>query len=223
MTPRTPPRWVTIALTLFSVAVSVGLSVAGWGGLAGFLSHPARRAALVVIGVLSLAVCFSRFNLSSGKREDVRNRIIFVPALLGTFVLCWLPAWMDRHDLWVIDGDAARWLGVALLTAGGVLRIWPIFVLGRRFSGLVAIQEGHALVTTGIYRHVRHPSYLGAIVGFVGWALLFRSSVALALVPGFVWLLVVRMNSEEALLASEFGPTYADYRRRSWRLVPGVY
>jgi len=41
------------------------------------------------------------------------------------------------------------------------LRLWPVFILGRRFSGLVAIQPGHTLVTNGIYGVVRNPSYLG--------------------------------------------------------------
>jgi protein-S-isoprenylcysteine O-methyltransferase Ste14 len=54
-----------------------------------------------------------------------------------------------------------RWLGVVLFAAGGALRIWPVFVLGPRFSGLVAIQPGHTLATSGPYRIVRHPSYLG--------------------------------------------------------------
>jgi protein-S-isoprenylcysteine O-methyltransferase Ste14 len=44
-----------------------------------------------------------------------------------------------------------RWLGVVLFATGGALRIWPVFVLGSRFSGLVAIQPGHTLVTSGVY------------------------------------------------------------------------
>jgi hypothetical protein len=50
-----------------------------------------------------------------------------------------------------LDGDTIRWHGVVLLAAGGALRIWPVFVLGHRFSGLVAIQPGHKLVTSGVY------------------------------------------------------------------------
>jgi len=106
---------------------------------------------------------------------------------------------------------------------GGTLRIWPIFVLGRSFSGLVAIQPGHELVTHGPYRYVRHPSYLGMMLGFVGWALVFRSSVGLVAAVLGLRLLFERIESEEALLASHFGDAYADYRRRSWRLVPWLY
>jgi len=44
--------------------------------------------------------------------------------------------------MWTIDGDTVRWLGVILFTAGGALRIWPVFVLGKRFSGLVRDSVG---------------------------------------------------------------------------------
>jgi len=62
-----------------------------------------------------------------------------------------------------------------------VLRIWPVFVLGRRFSGLVAIQPGHTLGDKRIYGIIRHPSYLGLLVGALGWSLAFRSVVGVLL------------------------------------------
>jgi protein-S-isoprenylcysteine O-methyltransferase Ste14 len=98
-----------------------------------------------------------------------------------------------------------------------------MFVLGRRFSGLVAIQPGHELVTDGPYRYVRHPSYLGMMLGLVGWALVFRSATGLAASALALLVLAVRIGDEEALLASQFGEPYEAYRRRSWRLVPGLY
>jgi protein-S-isoprenylcysteine O-methyltransferase Ste14 len=82
---------------------------------------------------------------------------------------------------WTLDGDAIRWLGVVLFAAGGALRIWPVFVLGRRFSGLVAIQPGHTLVTTGLYGVTRHPRYLGLLLNSLGWALAFRSGIGVLL------------------------------------------
>jgi protein-S-isoprenylcysteine O-methyltransferase Ste14 len=79
-------------------------------------------------------------------------------AIIG-FLNAYLPAYTDRRELWTIDGDTIRCVGVALFAAGGALRIWPVFALGERFSGLVAIQPGHTLVTGGIYGVIRHPSY----------------------------------------------------------------
>ena len=54
-------------------------------------------------------------------------------------------------------------------------------MLGHRFSGLVAIQPGHKLLTSGVYGVIRHPSYLGLLVNSLGWALAFRSGVGVLL------------------------------------------
>jgi protein-S-isoprenylcysteine O-methyltransferase Ste14 len=143
--------------------------------------------------------------------------------LVLSALLVWLPPSLDHRDRWVIDGDGVRWVGVALFVAGGALRLWPVFVLGRRFSAVVAIQEHHELVTSGPYRWVRNPSYLGGLISLVGWALVFRSVAGLLLVLPLLWILVSRMHAEERLLASEFGAAYDAYRRRTWRLLPGVY
>jgi protein-S-isoprenylcysteine O-methyltransferase Ste14 len=54
----------------------------------------------------------------------------------------YLPPYTDRKAFWTLDGDTIRRLGVVLFAAGGALRLWPVFVLGRRFSGSVAVQPG---------------------------------------------------------------------------------
>src|SRR5262249_27069532 len=103
------------------------------------------------------------------------------------------------------------------------LRLWPVFVLGRRFSGLVAIQPGHELVTAGIYRTIRNPSYLGMLVLSLGWALAFRSLAGVLLALLTMVPLVARIRSEEALLRSQSGDRYEAYCARTWRLMPGLY
>jgi protein-S-isoprenylcysteine O-methyltransferase Ste14 len=133
------------------------------------------------------------------------------------------PAYTDRHDFWTIDDNAVRWIGVALFAIGGAARLWPVYVLGDRFSGLVAIQPGHTLLTTGIYRRIRNPSYLGLLVSSLGWALTFRSGVGVVLTALMVPPLIARMHAEERLLANEFGAEYEAYRARTWRLIPGIY
>ena len=120
-------------------------------------------------------------------------------------------------------GDTIRWLGVVLFAAGGALRLWPVFVLGRRFSGLVAIQPGHTLVTNGVYGVVRNPSYLGMLISSLGWVLAFRSGVGVLLVVLLIPPLVGRMRAEEKLLRSHFGSEYDTYCARTARLIPGLY
>ena len=216
----------TLRLTLGTVAATVaylGLAVLGWGGFAAFFSHPALTGVAIVTFALAGAALFTSGNLSSGVREDRGNRWIFVPLAIIGVLSAYLPAYTDRLDVWTIDGDATRWLGLALYTVGGVLRIWPVFVLGRRFSGLVAIQPGHTLVTSGIYAIIRHPSYLGLLVGALGWGLAFRSVVGVLLMVLTVPVILARIRAEEALLHTQFGAEYDAFRARTSRLIPGIY
>jgi len=190
------------------VAVFIGLAILGSGGFAAFSS----RRPLVALA-----------NISSGEREDRGNRWVLTAFTVIGLLDAYLPAYADRRGFWLIDGETVRWLGVALFAAGGLLRIWPVFVLGRRFSGLVAIQPGHELVTTGIYGVVRHPSYLGLLINTLGWGLAFRTGVGVLLAALVVPPLVARIDAEERLLGSEFGAEYEAYRKRTWRLAPGIY
>ena len=140
-------------LIVVGTAAYLGLAVLGWGGFAAFFSHPALIALTVALFALSGAALFAGGNLSPGVREDRGNRWVIVP--LGDRTAGRLSAGLHGpKEFWTIDGDTIRWLGVVLFAAGGALRIWPVFVLGRRFSGLVAIQPGHTLVTERcLWRH----------------------------------------------------------------------
>jgi protein-S-isoprenylcysteine O-methyltransferase Ste14 len=213
-------------LVLASVAgilVYVGLAIVGWGGFGPFFSNPARIALVVATVAMVVVGLSSSVNLSSGEREDRSNRWVIGALGLIAILSAWLPAFTDRKEFWVLDGDAVRWLGVALYVGGGALRMWPVFVLGRRFSGLVAIQPGHALVTGGIYSHIRNPSYVGLLVLSLGWALAFRSGVGVLLAALNIPPIVARIRSEEKLLRAHFGEEYEAYRARTWRLIPGLY
>lgn len=211
------------ALSVVSTALFLGLAVLGWRGFAAFFAHPARIAVAAATFALAGAALFTRGNLSPGEREDRANRWVLAAFLPIGLLGAWLPAWSDRTGFWTVDGDTVRWLGVALYVAGGALRLWPVFVLGRRFSGLVAIQPEHTLVTSGIYGVIRHPSYFGLIVNFLGWALVFRSALGVALTGLTVLILLGRIRAEEALLQAQFGAEYDAYRARTSRLIPGLY
>ncbi len=154
--------------TLVGTFGYLGLAILGWSGLTAFFSHPALIALVAATLVLAGAALLSRGNLSPGEREDRSNRWVVTAFALIGLLAAYLPAYTDRVGFWTIDGDTIRWLGVVLFAVGGALRIWPVFVLGNRLSGLVAIQPGHSLVTNGIYGVIRHPSYLGLLVNSLG-------------------------------------------------------
>jgi protein-S-isoprenylcysteine O-methyltransferase Ste14 len=215
----------TVRLTVIvaGTAAYLGIAVLGWGGFAAFFSHSALIALAIALFALSGAALFAGGNLSPGVREDRGNRWVLVAFALIGLLDAYLPACTDRKEFWTFDGDGFRWLGVALFAAGGALRIWPVFVLGHRFSGLVAIQPGHTLVTSGVYSVIRHPSYLGFLVNSLGWALAFRSGVGLLLTVLSIPPLLARIRAEEMFLRTQFGADYDAYRARTSRLIPGLY
>jgi protein-S-isoprenylcysteine O-methyltransferase Ste14 len=219
MTPTPRVAFITVV----GMLAYLGLAILGWGSFAAFFSHPALIALVIVGFVLAGVALFSGGNLSPGEREDRGNRWVLAAFGVIGLLLAYLPAYTDRTDVWTLDGDAIRWLGVALFAAGGALRIWPVFVLGRRFSGLVAIQPGHTLVTRGVYGVIRHPSYLGLLVNSLGWALAFRSGVGVLLTAFTIPPLIARIRAEERLLSAQFGEAYDAYRSRTSRLIPGIY
>ena len=79
------------------------------------------------------------------------------------------------------------------------------------------------MVTNGIYSKIRNPSYLGLLLGALGWSLAFRSWAGVILTAMMIPPLVVRMASEERLLHDHFGTDYDAYRARTARLVSGIY
>jgi protein-S-isoprenylcysteine O-methyltransferase Ste14 len=206
-----------------SIAIWLGLAVWGWSGISPFFANPARVALVFVTIGLTIASFFTSGNLSAGEKEDRGNRWVLYVFLVIGLADGYFPAYSDRIDFWTFGGDPVRWLGVALFLAGGVLRLWPVFVLGHRFSGLVAIQKDHKLVTDGIFSIVRNPSYLGLVIGVVGWGLAYRSIAGLLLAALFIPPLIGRIIAEERFLTAHFGTSYEAYRVRTWRLLPWIY
>lgn len=114
--------------------------------------------------------------------------------------------------------------GLGLIVAGLVLRWIAIYQLGKMFTVNVAILRDHVLVQSGLYRIVRHPSYTGSLLSFLGlgFALANKLSVVLIFVPvlaAFLYRIVV----EERALEQRFGDAYRDYCRTSKRLIPWIY
>jgi protein-S-isoprenylcysteine O-methyltransferase Ste14 len=211
----TRPTPAIVLATLAGVGVNLGLAIFARGGIEAFFAHPALTALVIATIVMSVVAMFSGGNLSAGLREDRTNRwVLPVFAAIGILDSI-LPPWSDRIDWFVIDGDATRWTGIALFLVGGLFRLWPVFTLGHRFSGLVAIQPNHALETGGLFRIVRNPSYLGLILQTLGWGVAFRAGIGVVLAGCILPPLLARIRSEEALLREQFGVAYDAFCARN--------
>jgi protein-S-isoprenylcysteine O-methyltransferase Ste14 len=135
----------------------------------------------------------------------------------------WVPYTRQGAGLALLS-PGLGYAGCALIVLGVGLRFWAIRALGRRFTVQVTIVQGHSIVQQGLYCLVRHPAYLGSLVSLLGLGLAFEnwaSIIAALALPLLATLRRIRI--EEALLESHFGAEYAQYKTRTWRLLPWVY
>jgi protein-S-isoprenylcysteine O-methyltransferase Ste14 len=117
--------------------------------------------------------------------------------------------------------DWIFYLGIFLMFLGVLVRQYAIAILGRFFSLSVRIVEDHKVVEKGPYRLVRHPSYTGVLITFIGLGLAVQSLGALlVLLAVFGVSFGYRMYVEERTLLSELGQDYAGYMKRTKRLIP---
>ena len=144
--------------------------------------------------------------------------VIVVSVAAGVYVAKYWPiAVLPHHRSFAIAG-------VLLFVAGLLLRWWSIITLGRFFTVDVTIERDHELVERGPFRVVRHPSYTGVLLAFVGLALTLGNWAALLVILLPIGTAFIhRMNVEENALSDALGTQYADYTRRTKRLVPFVY
>jgi protein-S-isoprenylcysteine O-methyltransferase Ste14 len=115
-------------------------------------------------------------------------------------------------------------LGLSLLIAGVAIRWTAIYTLGQYFTSTVVIKDDHRLIRAGLYKHLRHPAYTGALVAHLGLGLSFSNwfSLALSFVP-FLVAAVYRIHVEEKALSEAFGEEYLEYSRDTKRLIPKLY
>jgi protein-S-isoprenylcysteine O-methyltransferase Ste14 len=200
------------------------LMVMAWGSWSGFFAHPVRVGVVIVHLLMMPVMTLCTAGRSRGVKHAPDWRPFFPLLMAHSLFTAWIMPYMDARDLYVLPGgDPIRWIGLAILSCGAALRVWPMMSLGGRFASVAAIQAGHSLKTSGVYRLVRHPSYVGILLMDVGFALVFRSSIAVLLLPIVFWMFKRRMDVEESLLVEEFGAEYRGYMGRTSRLLPGVY
>jgi protein-S-isoprenylcysteine O-methyltransferase len=181
--------------------------------------------------ILGLIYVLSELGLALTKRAKAGEargrdrgslRLLWIVISLSVFVAFnvayAVPAARMGAGIWV------RYLGLALFVAGLIIRWYSIIHLGRFFTVNVAIAANHRLIDTGPYRFVRHPSYTGALMAFLGlglclgnWASLVVLVVPVSLV--FLW----RMRVEESALLQGLGAPYRDYMSRTKRLIPTIF
>jgi protein-S-isoprenylcysteine O-methyltransferase Ste14 len=184
---------------------------------------------LAAIFVFRLAEAFTpaASALKHYRKEEDKSRWTTWVIGFSFFTNTIAPMLEYRYRLWP-DLPATQWwnwVGLLLLIAGSTLRLWAIQQAGTAFIPHVKADSKHRLVTAGPYAYVRHPSYLGTLLSYLGIAVLFGSVIGtLALVLLVIPALIFRLVKEEQLLSQRFGEAWKKYENQTpWRLLPKLW
>ena len=121
-------------------------------------------------------------------------------------------------------GTIKYFSGLSLMVIGITLRLFTVFSLKSYFTADVAIHHDHKLKTNGVFTMVRHPSYSGGLLTFLGFGLTLGNWISLIIV--FLPVLgafLYRINVEEKALMDNFKEEYTDYQKKTKKLIPFIY
>jgi protein-S-isoprenylcysteine O-methyltransferase Ste14 len=187
----------------------------------------AKVAFYVTVGAFALLEQRTRLRSMlnrQGSSSDQGSLVVVVAAIAGGVI----GAFLCASDVPAAAISSVRWpifvAGLVLMWVGIVIRQWAITVLGRFFTVNVRIQSDQTVVDRGPYRWVRHPSYTGMTITFVGMGLAlgnWLSLVLLAVVPTAG--LIYRIHVEERALLDALGEPYRQFAATRRRLIPGVW
>jgi protein-S-isoprenylcysteine O-methyltransferase Ste14 len=171
----------------------------------------------IIVGVVT------RTRQSTGNVRDRGSLILLWIVITASVTAC---QWIGEAAPPTMFGGAP-WLktaSVIVILTGLAIRWSAILTLGKSFSSNVAILDSQKIEKSGLFRFVRHPSYLGLLLVFLAIGLHSRNWIALAavLLPTAAGLLY-RIHVEEVALNAAFGEQYRTYSRQTKRLLPGLY
>lgn len=153
-----------------------------------------------------------------GRGTFVARVVLFFALVALLVAYAFHPAWMSRLEFalpaWL------RWVGFGLGLASLLFWAWTQSELGRHWSAQLQLREGHHLVTTGPYAHVRHPLYTGMMGWAVGLALVTANWAFVVLAVLTLWGMVTRAPREEQMMLDQFGDEYRQYIARTGRFLP---
>ena len=176
-------------------------------------------ATLVLIFVVMVLPFLKKTPDGSPRKKDV---VFQVSGLLLLIAIMFVSA----ESLYSLGGPVLSPMTVVaslMFVIGLVISVWAQVTISTNYSWTLEIREGHSLVTTGLYRYVRHPIYTGTIIRLISIPVFTSSLPGLVLALLSIPVLDYRIGIEEGMLVEEFGEEYERYRERTWRLFPYIY
>ena len=160
--------------------------------------------------------------IKTSKTRKDRGSMILLWAMITLGFTCGF--FLAKHNSWNSINTLIAGIGLLFVLSGIVIRWIAIIQLGKSFTVDVAITEVASLKTDGLYKRVRHPSYIGLLLIILGFSATMNSfySFLVLVVPVFL-AIIYRIHVEESVLTQEFGESYFLYMSKTKKLIPGVY
>ena len=156
------------------------------------------------------------------KQEEKYAMFIVFLFLANPFVF--VLALVEHDILFDTRLDVLSWVGLFIYFLAAIVIIMARVNLGKQGTGTLVVRENHELITTGLYKYLRHPMYSGTLLGVIGFALVSQSIfVSLITFVLYFWIFNKRLIYEEDLLEKTFGEKYQKYKVSSYRLIPFLY
>lgn len=176
-----------------------------------------------VFGLSELAlVLFKRSESRSVKTRYDKGSLILLWVIMISCITAGF--FMAKYSEWIPINYILALTGIVLYISGLIIRWISIIQLKKRFTVDVVINRGHILETGGLYKHIRHPSYLGLLLILAGLSLAMNSLISfiIVIVPVFMGL-NYRIFVEEKLLDAEFGEEYVNFRSTRKKIIPYIF
>ncbi|WP_455139331.1 methyltransferase family protein [Candidatus Hodarchaeum mangrovi] len=161
--------------------------------------------------------------LEKEKREE-NNYAKFILFLFLANPFLFVLAIEEHNIIFSRRFDVFSWIGLFVYLLAAITIIIARVNLGKQGTGTLVLRENHELITTGLYKYLRHPMYSGTLLGVIGFAFVSQSiiisSVTFIL---YFWIFKARLIYEEKLLEETFGDEYQKYKAVSYRLIPFIY
>ena len=182
-----------------------------------------RTAAIAILIVWMFADSMVVFRQKTGDAEN-RDRSSLKVLMIGSMLTLWIGIGLAFTQIGAMHSAPVQIAGLVVLGIGIAVRSTAIAQLGRFHTPNVAIREDHQLKVTGLYRLVRHPSYLGALIAYLGFSLALGNWLSVVVIVGVMSCLYrYRIHEEDAAMLAAFGDAYRAYCVRTRRLIPWVY
>jgi protein-S-isoprenylcysteine O-methyltransferase Ste14 len=175
---------------------------------------PAMKAFILAVWVL-----FGVYWLVSAAQAKEGQRTRRAQPIGLVVLLSFLLLRLFKPGSLAVHAPAARALGVALVLSGLGVAVWARVHLGRNWGMPMTRKDEPELVTSGPYRHVRHPIYSGSLLAIFGTALATNLYWLIALVAIGAYF-VYSARVEERLMSASLPTAYASYRAKSKMLIP---